>query len=237
MRSCSSQDSNWLHEPTTSAEVLGGARSAASLQLHQHLSRDLLQSFKYAVPLKGDRLNDRLVLALKLTGKGLDGEDVGQVALVELQDIRNLAEVVSVFLEIGHEIIQRLGVGVHAFLLRIGDKHDSVHSPQDQFAAGIVKDLAGDGVEMDARLEAAHRTEVQRQKVEEQGALGFGGQRDHFALLLLGGLLVDVLQVGGLPAEARAIVDDLAVDLAGCEVDEAQDFLQTCGHELQQLVR
>jgi len=44
--------------------------------------------------------------------------------------------------------------------------------------------------------------------------------------LLLGGLLVNVLQIGGLAALARAIVDDFAINLAGCEVDETQDFPQ-----------
>src|SRR5439155_5671178 len=66
----------------------------------------------------------------------------------------------------------------------------------------------------------------QRQEVEEQSALGFSGERDHLALLLLGSGLVNVLQVGGLAAKARAIVHDFAVDLAGCEVDKAQDSPQ-----------
>src|SRR5690348_13882238 len=35
-----------------------------------------------------------------------------------------------------------------------------------------------------------------------------------------------MLKIGGLPAKARAIVHDLAIDLAGCEVDKAQDFPQ-----------
>jgi hypothetical protein len=34
------------------------------------------------------------------------------------------------------------------------------------------------------------------------------------------------LQVRGLAAKARAIVDNFAVDLAGCEVDKAQDSPQ-----------
>jgi hypothetical protein len=45
--------------------------------------------------------------------------------------------------------------------------------------------------------------------------------------LLLGGLLENVLQVGGLATKARTVVHDFAVDLAGREVDKTQDFPQT----------
>src|SRR5262250_2831844 len=83
---------------------------------------------------------------------------------------------------------------------------------------------------MNASLKTTNRTEIQREEVEKQGSFGLGGERDHFALLLLGGLLINVLQVGGLAAEARAIVDDLAIYLAGCEVDETQGFPSEGGH-------
>jgi hypothetical protein len=79
---------------------------------------------------------------------------------------------------------------------------------------------------VDSGLEPTHGTKVERQKVEEQSSLSLGGKRDHFALLLLGGGFVDVLQVGGLAAEARAVIHDLAINFAGCEVDETQDFPQ-----------
>src|SRR5580765_6197700 len=45
--------------------------------------------------------------------------------------------------------------------------------------------------------------------------------------MLLGGLLVNVLQIGGLAAEARAVIHDFAINFAGCEVDETQDFPQS----------
>src|ERR1700727_377477 len=77
---------------------------------------------------------------------------------------------------------------------------------------------------MDASLKAAHISEVERKEIEEKGTLSFGGQRDHLALLLIRGFLVDHLQVRGLAAKSGTVVDDLAIDLAGCEVDETQDF-------------
>ena len=79
---------------------------------------------------------------------------------------------------------------------------------------------------MDSRLKSAHGTEIQGKEVKEQGSLGLGRERNHFALLLLGGLLINVLQVRGLAAKARTVVHDFAIDLAGCEVDKTQDFPQ-----------
>src|SRR5208282_4537292 len=106
------------------------------------------------------------------------------------------------------------------FLERL--EHDAVHSAQDQLAAGVIKDLSRDRVQVNARLEASHRTQIQRQEIEEQGSIGLRGQRDHLALLLFGCFLEDELQVRRLAAQPGAVVDDLAVDLARCEVDETQ---------------
>src|SRR6266536_1413737 len=128
--------------------------------------------------------------------------------------------------EVGHEIVQRFGVGVHALLLGIGHENNAVYAAQNKFAAGIIKDLAGNSIEVDSGLEAANRAEIKRKEIKEQSALGFSGERDHLVLLLLGSGLVNVLQVGGLAAQARAIVHDFAVDLAGCEVDKTQDSPQ-----------
>jgi hypothetical protein len=47
--------------------------------------------------------------------------------------------------------------------------------------------------------------------------------------LLFRGLLVDDLQVRGFAAQPGAVIHDFAIDLAGCEVDETQDFPQSRG--------
>jgi hypothetical protein len=52
-------------------------------------------------------------------------------------------------------------------------------------------------------------------EVEEQRAVRLGAEADQLALRLGVGLVVDVLEVGRLPAETRSVIDDLAVDLAG----------------------
>jgi hypothetical protein len=101
------------------------------------------------------------------------------------------------------------------------DEHHAVDALQDQLAAGVVEDLARHRVQVEAGLEAADLAERQRQEVEEQRALGLRGEGDHLPFRLGVGLVVDVLQVGRLPAQTRPVVDDLAVDLARRVVDEA----------------
>ena len=66
----------------------------------------------------------------------------------------------------------------------------------------------------------ADRAELDGQEVEEERAVGLGGQREHLALVLDGQLLVDPLQVGRLPAQAGAVVDDLGRQLLGRVVEE-----------------
>src|SRR5207245_9900934 len=86
------------------------------------------------------------------------------------------------------------------------------------------ENLAGDGLEVETGPEPAHRSQIERQEVEEQRSLCLGGERDHLALLLFRGFLVDVLQIRGLAAQPGAVIHDLAVDLAGCKIDETQEF-------------
>jgi hypothetical protein len=194
----------------------------ARFEFGEDLLGDFFQGFENAYALEGYRFDDGFVLFPEFGGEHIDREDVGQVALVELEHVRNFVEVVAVFFQVGHEVVEGFDVRVHALFLRVGDEDDAVDAAQNEFAAGIVEDLSGDGVEVDAGLEAAHRAEIEREEIEEQGTLGFRGQRDHLALLLVRGFLVDDLQVRGFAAKSGAVVHDFAVDLAGCEVDETQ---------------
>src|SRR5207249_6133143 len=114
----------------------------------------------------------------------------------------------------------------HTLFLRVGNEHDSIDAAQDELAAGVVKNLSGHSVEMHAGFETAHGPEIEREEIEEEGALCLGGERDHLAFLLFGGLLIDVLQVGGFATKPGAVVHDFAVNLAGCEVYETQTFPQ-----------
>src|ERR1700686_5594075 len=73
---------------------------------------------------------------------------------------------------------------------------------------------------MKARLETAHCPQVQRQEIEEQCPVRLRGQRHHFSLLILSGMVVDPLQVGGLSAQTWTVVHELAVNFASGEIDK-----------------
>ena len=130
------------------------------------------------------------------------------------------------------KVFEGLEVGIEAFLLRVGDEDDSVSPFQDEFAAGFVEDLAGDGVEMQARFEAADGAQIERKEVKEQRAVSLRGQGNHLALLAGAGVVVNPLQIGGLAAQTGSVVDQLAVDLACGKVDERHRLARKPGNSL-----
>src|SRR5262245_26217945 len=73
---------------------------------------------------------------------------------------------------------------------------------------------------MKARAEPAHLPQVDRQEVEEERALVIGGDAHQAAAPLGRQPLVKALEVRGLAAEPRAVIDDLEMDLARPMVDE-----------------
>src|SRR6267154_3732641 len=73
---------------------------------------------------------------------------------------------------------------------------------------------------MEARLESAHGSQIQGQEIEEQRAVGFRRQRNHFAFLILPGVVVHPLQVRGLPAETGTVVHELAINFARRKINE-----------------
>src|SRR5690606_15308306 len=119
------------------------------------------------------------------------------------------------------EVLEALDVRLHARDLRVGDEHDAIGALEDQLAARVVEHLAGHRVEVEANLVLADLAEIERQEVEEQRALGLRLERDHLAARLGLRRREHVLEVCRLPAQARAVIDDLAVDLLRQPVDEA----------------
>src|SRR5262249_42887201 len=73
---------------------------------------------------------------------------------------------------------------------------------------------------MEAGLEAAHGAQVERKKIEKQGAVGFGRQRNHFSFLILPGVVVNPLQIRGLSAQTGTVVHQFAVNFARRKIDE-----------------
>src|SRR5262249_25683598 len=91
----------------------------------------------------------------------------------------------------------------------IGDEDDAVDSLQNELARRVVEDLSGNGVELDSGLESADDADVEGQKVEKQGSIRFGLERHHLAAGSGRCAPVDVMEVRGLPAETRTLVNDL----------------------------
>src|SRR5208282_6187518 len=78
---------------------------------------------------------------------------------------------------------------------------------------------------MEARFEAAHGSEIQREEVEEERAVRLRGQRHHFPFLVLPGVVVDPLKVRGFSAQTWTVVNELAINFASRKVDERHLFL------------
>src|SRR5271170_7458910 len=158
-----------------------------------------------------------------------DGENIGEVALVELQDVGDRGEVEIVIFQMFAQVIQRFEIRIEALFLRIGDEDDAIGAFQDQAAAGFVENLSGNGVEMETGAKAAHGAQIERKKIEEKSAIGFGGKRNHLSLLIRSGVLIDPLQVGGFAAKARAVVNKLAVNFASGKIYKRHNFLRISG--------
>src|SRR5437763_1321661 len=149
----------------------------------------------------------------------LDCRGVRQIPLVILDDKRHLCQIVSVLGHVVVEILHRLQVGFHALRLRIADEHNAVDVLENELPAGVVVNLARNGVEMEARLETANGSKVDGEEVEEQSSFGFRCQRYELAARFRLDLAVNVLEIRRLSAEAGTIVNDLTIDLARGVVD------------------
>src|SRR6478735_5006099 len=202
---------------------------SALLQLNQNQPRHFFQRFKDAFSLKGHSFKGRLVFLRQFALQVFHGHGAGQVTLIELQDVRDLLEVVTVFFQVFLQVFQRFNVGVEALFLRIGHKDHAIHAAQDQLSAGIVKDLAGNGIEMESGAKAADSSQIEREEVKEECPVRFRGQGDHLALLFVDRFIENMLQVRGLTAQTGAVIDDLAVNFAGGKVNKAQESPHTRG--------
>src|SRR5271156_4735414 len=158
-----------------------------------------------------------------------DGENVGEVALVELQDVGDRGEIQIMILQMLAQVVESFEICIETFFLRIRNEDYAIGAFQDQAAAGFVENLTGNCGEMEAGAKAAHGAQIERKKIEEKSAIGFGGKRNHLSLLIRSGMLVDPLQVGGLPAKAGAVVNKLAVNFASGKIYKRHNFLRISG--------
>src|SRR5687767_15275386 len=99
-----------------------------------------------------------------------NGSGIRKISLVVLNDERHPGEIVAVLRHVVVEVLHRFEIRLHPLHLRIRDEHNSIHVFQDELPAGVVVDLTGNGVEMEACVEAANSAEVYREEIEEECA-------------------------------------------------------------------
>src|SRR2546425_9245606 len=144
----------------------------------------------------------------------------GQVLFVVLHHERQRAYVDAVLQQIALQILQALEILVELAGLAVAHKHDAIGALQHEPSRRVVIDLPRHRVELESRREAGDLPQVDGEKIEEQRAVGLGGQRYHASAPGLGNATVDVVQIRRLSGPARSVVDDFARDLAAREVDQ-----------------
>src|SRR5579871_3000356 len=85
---------------------------------------------------------------------------------------------------------------------------------------------------MKTRTKAADAAKIERKKIEEKGAVGFRGERNHFPFLIRTRVVIDPLQIGGFPAKAGSIVHKLAVNFSSGKINERHNSLRIGSHLL-----
>ena len=167
-----------------------------------------------------------LVLAVRVQAvlELLEGQDVGEVALVVLEDERKVFQVNPDLRQVRAQIDHALDVGVVHGPLGVADEDDAIHAFQDELAGGVVEDLARNGIELDAGLEASDDPDVERKQVEEERPVRLRLERDHLAPRARGGAAVDMVEVRRLSTQTGAVIDDLGRHLHGGIVEKNHGF-------------
>jgi hypothetical protein len=184
---------------------------------------DHIEGFEDALALAGDAAKggdlDFAIVEQEL--HVVDWSDVWEIAFVVLEDVRDIREVEFEGTEILLEVGEAFDVIGHFIVLGIGDEDDAVDAAEDELAGGVIDDLAWDGIELEFGAESLDSDGFDGEKIEEECAIGAGGERDEFTLFLGGpDILVNFDQVRGLTAHGWTIVDDLDLQFLGGLVDD-----------------
>src|SRR5262249_29381543 len=109
-------------------------RSALADELVQQQARDHVQRLEYTFgPMRRGGEERHLQLpVVEQEFHVIDWGDVGQVALVVLEDVRDLVQVELEGLEVFLEVVKALDVFGHFLVLGIGDEDDAVDATQDE---------------------------------------------------------------------------------------------------------
>src|SRR5439155_21316873 len=153
----------------------------------------------------------------------IDRRDVWQIAFVVWQDVGDIIERHVLRGQVLLEIFETLNVFLHFFPLRIGYENHAIDAAQDELAGGVVNYLTREGIELEFGDKAVDNQSVERKKVEEQGAIGWGSERNEVAAILRLNPLMDVAEVGGFATEGRTVINDLKLDLAAGVINDRHE--------------
>ena len=73
---------------------------------------------------------------------------------------------------------------------------------------------------MEAGFETPNRAQFKRHEIKKERAVSLSGQTNQFSSGLGGRRIINVLKIGSLAAESRTVINDLAINLPRCIVDE-----------------
>src|SRR5690606_24890141 len=110
---------------------------------------------------------------------------VRQVALVELDHDRQIAQRDAVSLEVFAQVDERLTVVLRLLQLRVGNEDDAIGALHDQTSRRGVYHLPRYRKDLEADGDAAFAFESERQQVEEQRSIVFGLKRHQTPCRLL----------------------------------------------------
>src|SRR5207253_7245865 len=90
----------------------------------------------------------------------------------------------------------------------------------NELSRRVVNHLAWDGVELELGHESFDHHRIERQEIEEERALGRGGQRNEIATVQRINSLMDVTQVRRFPTKRRAVIDNFELNLSAGVIND-----------------
>jgi hypothetical protein len=98
----------------------------------------------------------------------LDVDDIPQRSFVVLKDERDLLERLLELRKVLPQVLQTLDIGIEGQLLGVRDEDNAVDSFQDELMRRVVKDLTGNGIELETDPYAADYVHFEREQVDKQ---------------------------------------------------------------------
>jgi hypothetical protein len=213
-----------FHQLGEGSHGLGGGAAFGFVDkfVKEHAS-DHIEGFEDALALAGDAA-ERGDLDFAIIEEELhiiDWSDVWEVAFIVLEDVRDIGEVEFEGAQIFFEVGEAFDVIGHFIVLGIGDEDDAVDAAEDELASGVIDDLAWDGIELEFGAEALDGDGFDGEEIEEESAIGAGGEGDEFTFFLgSADILVNFDQVRGFTAHGGAVIDDFDLKFLRGLVDD-----------------